>query len=84
MVLCHHTWAMGMAPMRVGCFGEKCNNCAQNCKIELIMRLLRQKGNFAAQIEWSSYSRQGDGYRYCLQASSTVKEKWALRAKNVR
>ena len=31
------------------------------------MRLLRQKGNFAAKIEWSSYSRQGDGYWYCLE-----------------
>ena len=78
MVLSHHTLAMGKGHAS----GEKWNNCAQNCKIELIMRLLRQKGNFAAQIEWSSYSRQGDGYWYCL-ASSTVREKWALRAKNV-
>ena len=31
------------------------------------MRLLCQKGNFAAQIEWSSYSCQGDGYWYCLE-----------------
>ena len=66
MDLWHLTWAMGMA-LWVGCFSEKWNNCGQNCKIELIMRLLRQKGNFAAQIEWSSYSRQGDGYWYCLE-----------------